>query len=373
MVKFGAKFMSDRVLITGGAGFIGSRLAKALSPRAERITVFDNLHTQVHGQHPLIPEFPDNVEFVQGDVTDKLQLRDATVRANPNLVFHLAAETGTGQSYDEPSRYSEVNVTGTANLIEAIRARPQTSESCRIVLAGSRAVYGEGAYTSDGSDLLVGPDRTVEALARGDFSPIAADGRSLTPVPTPETLETAPASVYAATKLMQEFLLSQCAAEDDYETVILRFQNVYGPGQSLRNPYTGVLSIFANQIMNGKTLNIFEDGEIVRDFIYVDDVVDALCVAGHIKNAPSGPINIGSGYPATILETARILLSELGEQPDKLRISGDFRPGDIRYAVADVTRARNDLNWHAKTDLKDGLFALAKWAKEGFVAEAKQY
>lgn len=372
MVKCGVSFMSERVFITGGAGFIGSRLAKALSPGTERITIFDNLHHQVHGPHPLVPEFAANVEFIQGDVTDVEHLRDAVVRSNPTLVFHLAAETGTGQSYDEPRRYSDVNVTGTANLIEAIRTRPESSKSCRIVLAGSRAVYGEGAYTSNGSDLCVGPDRSVEDLARGAFSPIDADGRVLTPVPTPETLETAPASVYASTKLMQEFILTQCAAESDYETVILRFQNVYGPGQSLRNPYTGVLSIFANQILNGKTLNIFEDGEIVRDFIYVDDVVDALCVAGQIKKAPLGPINIGSGYPATILETARILLSELNKRPDNLKISGDFRPGDIRYAVADVSRARNELGWHAKTGLKEGLSALAKWAQDGFIPETEQ-
>lgn len=358
--------LKNRIFITGGAGFIGSRLVKTLSPGKNQITVFDNLHPQVHGTDPVRPDFPENVTFIKGDVADAEKLQRGIAASKPNLVFHLAAETGTGQSYDEPRRYNQVNVIGTTNLIEALRKLDRSDGTCRVVLAGSRAVYGEGAYTSNGSDVIAGPARQGKNLAKGLYSPIGEDGGELDPIPTPESLPPNPASVYASTKLMQEFLLTQCAVEGDYEAAILRFQNVYGPGQSLRNPYTGVLSIFSNQILQGQTLNIFEDGQIVRDFVFVDDVVEALRMAGFASHTPDGPINIGSGYPATILETAQILLRDLGASRENFRISGDFRPGDIRYAVANVERARELLGWHAKTSLADGLSSLAQWAKAGF-------
>lgn len=330
--------------------------------------VFDNLHPQVHGTEPTLPKFSKNVVFRKGDVANAEELEEAIIASNPDLVFHLAAETGTGQSYDEPSRYNQVNVIGTANLIEAVRKLDRGKASCRIVLAGSRAVYGEGAYTSNGSDVLAGPARESKNLAKGLYTPVDRYGRKLDPISTPECLQPNPASVYASTKLMQEYLLTQCAVAGDYESVILRFQNVYGPGQSLNNPYTGVLSIFSNQILQGRTLNIFEDGEIVRDFVFVDDVVEALCKAGYTAQAPDGPVNIGSGYPATILETAQILLQELGANRQNFAISGDFRPGDIRHAVADVERAHTLLDWQAKTSLAEGLSSLAQWAKAGFEA-----
>jgi len=353
--------MGKTALITGGAGFIGSRLAHAISPDVDKVVVFDNLHPQVHGTNASPPPLPANAVFVRGDVCDARGLHRAVLSHAPNLIFHLAAETGTGQSYDEPARYCDVNVMGTTHLIEALRKLPKTTR--RVILAGSRAVYGEGAYQAPGGAIIAGPVRTVEDLSRGAFEPIAASGEPLKPVPTPESLPPAPASVYASTKLMQEYLLRQCADAGDFELVLMRFQNVYGPGQSLKNPYTGVLSIFCSQIMDGKRLNIFEDGGIVRDFIYMDDVVQSLVAGARAKTPPTGPVNVGSGYSASILECAQTLLELLGASRDNYTITGAFRAGDIRHAVADISKARETLDWAPRTSLRDGLKALATWAR----------
>jgi dTDP-L-rhamnose 4-epimerase len=355
--------MAKTALITGGAGFIGSRLAYAISSDVTKVVVYDNLHPQVHGANPAPPALPDNAFFVRGDVTDARLLRETIVAQVPDLIFHLAAETGTGQSYDEPARYCDVNVMGTTYLIEAVRGLPKDARR-RMVLAGSRAVYGEGAYEAGDGRIMVGPIRSPESLARGDFEPTVPGGGRLKPIPTPETLPPEPASVYASTKLMQEFLLSQCAAEGDFEVAVLRFQNVYGPGQSLRNPYTGVLSIFCSQIMDGKRLNIFEDGQIVRDFIYVDDVVSALVAASRVSRPPAAPVNIGSGYAASILECAQTLLELLGSSRDNYTITGAFRPGDVRHAVADISKAKAALGWTPQVGLREGLSALASWARK---------
>jgi dTDP-L-rhamnose 4-epimerase len=354
--------MEKTAFITGGAGFIGSRLAQAISGDVDKVVVFDNLHPQVHGANAAPPSLPANALFVRGDVCDAPALHQTMIEHTPDLIFHLAAETGTGQSYDEPARYCDVNVMGTTHLIEALRKLPKATR--RVVLAGSRAVYGEGAYQSPEGTIIAGPARTVEDLSRGVFEPLAASGEPLKPVPTPEMLPPEPASVYASTKLMQEYLLSQCAAEGDFELVLLRFQNVYGPGQSLKNPYTGVLSIFCSQIMDGTRLNIFEDGAIVRDFVYMDDVVQSLVASARVTTPPNGPINIGSGYAASILECAQTLLELLGASRDNLIVTGAFRAGDIRHAVADISKAKQTLGWAPRTSLRDGLKALATWARE---------
>lgn len=347
--------------ITGGAGFIGSRLARLLAERGERVVVFDNLHPQVHGERPVLPEWPKTVELVKGDVCDAGALAGALAAAKPRTVYHLAAETGTGQSYDEPARYCDVNVGGTCNLVEGLR-RNGLLET-RVVLAGSRAVYGEGAALGHDGRVVCAPPRRPEDLAAGKFLPMDEDGREFAPCPTPESLDPKPSSVYASTKLMQEFVLSQCAAGTAIEVVLLRFQNVYGPGQSLFNSYTGVLSIFARQILDGKELNIYEDGAITRDFVYVDDVVAALAASGASASAPVGPVNIGAGSDATILDAAKFLLAALGVRDGGYRVTGDFRPGDVRYAVADVALAKTALHWGPRVDLETGLGALAEWAK----------
>ncbi len=350
----------DRVLITGGAGFIGSRLARKLSDQAEVLS-FDNLHPQVHGLTPCASELNN----VRGDVANFTELENVVRYFKPTIIYHLAAETGTGQSWDEPTRYCQVNVIGTTNLVEAVRKSGKAVR--RIVLAGSRAVYGEGGYLDDGK-VVCGEPRRSEDMSAGDFAVKSRDGRTLTPVATPEDLAPRPASVYASTKLMQEDLLQQCFDGTDVEVNSLRFQNVYGAGQSLRNPYTGVISIFCEQIMAGKTLNIYEDGNIMRDFVHVSDVVNALAIlANQDLQIGTTPVNIGSGKAASILEMALVLLNNFDCDEDRLRISGDFRSGDVRYAVADVERARELLNWSAQMSFEDGLKEVSEWASAGGV------
>lgn len=354
----------NKILITGGAGFIGSRLAKRLaksSPNA-RICVIDNLHPQVHGKNPVEPVATAQIDFHRQDVTDHAGLNAVVQSFQPQLVYHLAAETGTGQSYDEPVRYCDVNIQGTANLIDAIR-RCESVE--RVVLAGSRAVYGEGAYVDSTGREFIGAPRDVTDLEAGRFDPAPPEW-AVTPVKTCGShsgIGVRPASIYASTKLMQEYLLEQAGAGAPWTATILRFQNVYGPGQSLNNPYTGVLSIFSKSLLQGATLDIFEDGNITRDFIFVDDVVESL-VAASAPNLPHGAIyDIGTGKAVSITEVARMLMRALGLPDDRYKISGNFRPGDIRHANASIESARKTLGWSPSISIEEGIQRLADWAK----------
>jgi dTDP-L-rhamnose 4-epimerase len=369
------KMAEQRIVITGGAGFIGTRTVRRLiensvkdsvtdSGTPVKIWVLDNLHPQVHGEGAKPPEFPVGVTFVQADVGDRATLTHLLKEAQPTIIIHMAAETGTGQSMDEIYRYCHVNVTGTAILLEAI-AQTQIPLA-RFILMSSRAVYGEGAYWDAVDDRpVVPPPRDAAAMVLGQFEPQML-GLSLRPVPTPETTPPTPSSIYASTKLMQEHLVQQAGAIAPWQATLFRFQNVYGPGQSLKNPYTGVLSIFSSQILAGKTLNIYEDGQIVRDFVFVDDVVTALVLACE-RVVPHGcVINIGSGRATTILEAAQILLKLYGRSPDDYRITGDFRAGDIRHAVADIQVADRLLNWQPQVSLEAGLAKLAAWCESEY-------
>jgi len=359
--------MSERILITGGAGFIGSHLVAALrreSP-ASTIWLFDNLHPQVHGPDAPGPAPAKQVVFRKGDITDRSALSSMVREAQPQVVYHLAAETGTGQSQDELFRYCHVNVSGTANLIEAIR-RESGTVTKQILLTGSRAIYGEGAYRDAAGTEFVGLPRNPEAMAQGDFSvPVPHDAKlPATPCPSHAGLAPNPASVYASTKLMQEYLLRQGGSGAAWRAVILRLQNVYGPGQSLRNPYTGVLTVFARQLLSQESLNIFEDGKIARDFVYVADVAEALLLAKG-RHLPHGTIlDIGTGQPATILEVAQRLIRLFGRTDQAFSITGQFRAGDIRHACADPRAANRHLGWAPRTDLDQGLRLFADWAKD---------
>ncbi|HSV80310.1 MAG TPA: NAD-dependent epimerase/dehydratase family protein [Ramlibacter sp.] len=359
----------QKILITGGAGFIGSRLAAALQAADAgcRIWVLDNLHPQVHGPDATPPALGERVTFLRGDVGEAADVEAAVAAARPDLVYHLAAETGTGQSYDEPTRYCKVNVLGTTHLVEAIR---RTGGVQRVVLAASRAVYGEGAYRDQGGTECVGLPRDAEAMSAGRFEvplPAGCTGPGV-PAASHAGLAPAPASIYASSKLMQEYLLTQAGEGAGWSTAILRFQNVYGPGQSLRNPYTGVLSIFARQLLEGGDLAIFEDGEIARDFVFVDDVVDALVRAGGAQLPHGAIIDIGLGQAATILEVAKSLMRALGRSEDSFRITGDFRVGDIRHARADIEPARRLLGWEPRVGVEEGLQRLAHWARSQYAA-----
>jgi dTDP-L-rhamnose 4-epimerase len=359
--------MTQRILITGGAGFIGSRLARSLCDSHE-VTIFDNFHPQVHG-YTCVEEATGLVgkcHIVRGDVANAEELRSAVRSCNPELIYHLAAETGTGQSYDEPTRYNLVNVIGTSNLIEAVRTHGKAVR--RIVLSGSRAIYGEGAAYDSQNHLRNAPPRRIDDMRRGDFNLKDERGAPLKPVPTPEKLAAAPASIYASTKLMQEYVCTQCAAGTDLEVVILRLQNVYGPGQSLRNPYTGVISIFCQKVEQGEWLDVFEDGEIIRDFVYVDDVVEAFRACMSLTAVPTSAINIGSGSPVSICSMAKSVLALYGRSPDEHRITGNFRAGDVRHAVAEVALARDLLAWQPHTDFATGLQRFVAWAQESQAA-----
>lgn len=344
----------ERILITGGMGFIGSRLVKVLEAQHEILSL-DCLHPQIHG---LIGHQFHSRNIV-GSVADAGKLAQVVRYFNPTVIYHLAAETGTGQSYDEPVRYCDVNIQGTVNLIEAARAGAKSLR--RVVVAGSRSVYGEGAYR-DGDRIVGGRPRESATMAAGNFAVMSEDGRPLEPVPTPEWLPPRPTSVYATSKLAQEYLLKQCFDGTDVDVICLRFQNVYGAGQSLSNPYTGVISIMSQIALDGRQLNVFEDGAIARDFVHVSDVVQALALVSEPgQTIGSDPINIGSGRPVTITEMASKLLELLGKDPNNYHISGDFRAGDVRYAVADIARAKSVLGWSAQVSFEDGMKEIAEW------------
>jgi dTDP-L-rhamnose 4-epimerase len=358
------------VLITGGAGFIGARLAMTLSDR-HRVTVFDNFNPQVHDAVPQtrMRLARHGVDVITGDIRDRREVGAAVARTRPRVIYHLAAETGTGQSYSKPTHYTDVNVMGTAHLIEAVRRH--VPDLPRIILAGSRSVYGEGSCLDAQGRPACAMDRRQPDLDAGLFQPRSRTGALLTPVPTDATCPVAPASVYASTKLMQEYLLSQAFWGTPTRVGILRLQNVYGPGQSMNNPYTGVLSIFCRQILDGQVLDIFEDGQITRDFVQVDDVVRAFAMMGQARAMPQEVLDIGVGQGATILSVAQTLLACLGAPPDRLVVTGAYRPGDIRHAVADISRAVTLLGWRPDVALPDGLARLAAWSRDQVSYPAK--
>ena len=357
----------SRILITGGAGFIGKRLALSLRAVGNEVVVVDNFHPQVHSDPSgTLAELQSaGVQVVEADVRDGATLTETIANSGAETIVHLAAETGTGQSYDLPAHYCDVNVTGTARLLEAMRsANARGVHVRRVLLAGSRAVYGEGACLNDAGTLVTAVPRLAGDLTRHDFMPKDHRGTRVAPVAScAATTVAAPASIYASTKLMQEYVLRQGLEQAGIECVILRLQNVYGAGQALHNPYTGVLSIFVQQLLDGRTLEIYEDGQIVRDFVHVSDVVAAFHRACEMPLPPADTVDVGSGNATTILEVAKNLISILGLDDDRIRISGKFRPGDIRHAVADISAARDALSWGPKVTLDEGLASLVQWAR----------
>lgn len=354
---------NKRIFITGGAGFIGSKLVHHLIKHgAKEITIFDNLHSQVHGQNAKFENFGPKVQCIKGSVENFEELNKAVYSSDPDIIIHFAAETGTGQSLDQIYRYTNVNVMGTVNLLNTIDNL--SNRNRHFLLSSSRSVYGEGPHENNAGIITPALTRDPGKMKAGDFGVYSINGEELKAVGMSHTAYTDPKSVYASTKLMQEHLLLNTSKSKNITPRILRFQNVYGPGQSLRNPYTGVLSIFAALILNDGTLNIFEDGKILRDFVYVDDVVAACLKAMASDRDFHHPIDIGSGNPITILDAAKTLLKHLGYPSDKYFISGDFRDGDIRAAYADIEAANKLLDWEPKVSIEQGLLNLATWSKQ---------
>jgi dTDP-L-rhamnose 4-epimerase len=352
------------VLITGGAGFIGSSLSLKLVSRGWSVTVLDNLSRQVHGadperDSPLYRKIAGKVNFLKGSVTSKDDLRKAI--KGQSVIVHLAAETGTGQSMYEIERYSEVNVGGTSKLLDLLANEPHAAVKC--VVASSRAVYGEGRYLHGEQGYVYPSQRLDEDMAKGDFEcKIGGGSVKLKLVATDEDSRIHPTSVYGITKQVQEQLVMAVCPTLGIAPVAFRYQNVYGPGQSLANPYTGILSIFSTRILNGNDIAIFEDGKESRDFVFIDDVVDATILGIEMEAADNQVFNVGEGIPTDVLTVAKALRSALGRQVEFV-MSGKYRVGDIRHNYADLTRVRTVLGFTPKWDFKSGIQAFVEWVK----------
>jgi dTDP-L-rhamnose 4-epimerase len=346
---------TGRVLITGGAGFIGSYIADELLQRGYRVRVLDSLIPQVHGPDRARPGYlAAEVELVRADVRDPDAVRDAL--RGVDAVYHLAARVGVGQSMYEVTEYTSVNNIGTAVLLEALIAQPVQ----RLIVASSMSVYGEGLYRDAAEQPYEHARRTTEQLARGDWDPRGSDGAALTPVPTPETKPPTLASVYALSKYDQERMCLLVGAAYQIPTVALRFFNVYGPRQALSNPYTGVLAIFAARYLNDKPALIFEDGRQRRDFVHVRDIAAGCRLALEVEAAAGGVFNLASGEPLTIRAIADRAAEALGKSIEP-QITGQHRVGDIRHCLADIGLARRVLGYQPRIDLATGLAELAQW------------
>ena len=346
--------MGETVLITGGAGFVGRHVAQALLARGDRVRAFDLLIEQVHPERERPKELHPDVELTVGDIRDADAVKQ--VLHGVDSVIHLAAEVGVGQSMYAVDRYVSVNEFGTAVLFQQLLATPVR----RVVIASSMSVYGEGLYQdAEGrllEDVVRGP-RNPD----GSWDPLDAQGRPLTPVATPETKRPALKSVYAINKYVQERLTLTLAAQYGMESAALRLWNIYGPGQALSNPYTGVLAIFASRLMHGDAPMVFEDGRQRRDFVHVSDAAAAFLLALDRAEANGEVFNIGSGEDRSVEEVARLQAASMGRGDIAPAITQEARAGDIRHNIPDLSKARDKLGYVPKQDFAAGLEQLAGW------------
>lgn len=352
-----------KILITGGAGFIGANLVCRFYKEGHQLCVLDNLSPQIHGydslQSPLRQQIEGCCEFVFGDVTDVEVVRQSLEGCD--AVVHLAAETGTGQSMYELTRYAQTNVQGTAVVLEAIVEKKDRVQ--KVVVASSRAVYGEGRYSIDGR--FVYPSTRLESdLSQGRFEPRCKDtGRDLQLEATDEESRIAPSSIYGVTKYSQEQMTLLTCKAIGIDATALRFQNVYGPGQSLSNPYTGILSIFSTRIRHGRGIDIYEDGQESRDFVYIDDVVDAIVLALTRPEAAHEVFGIGTGVATSVMSVAQALVAQYGIDVP-IQVTGSYRVGDIRHNFADTNKAKELLGFQAQIGFNEGISNFARWVLE---------
>ena len=364
----------EKILITGGAGFIGSNLALALLKRGHQVTVLDNLSEQIHGKNPektspLYLSIKDKVHFIKGTVACRETLQKAI--ADNTVIVHLAAETGTGQSMYEIQHYTDVNIGATALLLDILTNEKHSVK--KVVVASSRAIYGEGKYYNKTKNTFVYPlQRTDEDMQKGDFEVKDPQNHSdvLELVATTEDAIIHPTSVYGITKQVQEQVVMTVCPTINIAGVAFRYQNVYGPGQSLKNPYTGILSIFSTQIKNGNGINIFEDGKETRDFVFISDVVDATVLGIEKETANNQVFNVGTGVATDVITVATELSNNYGIQVP-ITISGNYRLGDIRHNYADITKARQLLGFEPKISFKEGLKQFTDWVNTQEVEEDK--
>lgn len=347
----------NKILITGGAGFIGSHLCDELISKGYSVRVLDSLIAQVHGPDAERPEYlhPD-VELVVGDVRDKAAVLSAL--KGVDAVYHFAARVGVGQSMYEVNEYTDVNNRGTAVLLEALIENPVK----RLIVASSMSIYGEGLYVSENGDVVEDASRPLQQLKNSDWE-LYHDGTPLKPIATPESKKPSLASVYALSKYDQEVMSLICGKAYNIPTVALRFFNVYGTRQALSNPYTGVLAIFASRYLNNKGPLIFEDGEQKRDFVSVKDVAKACRLALEVEEAAYEVFNIGSGNSYTVNEIARKLSQTMGVDVEQ-NVTGEYRVGDIRHCFGDISKAKRILGFEPEVNFEDGLKELAEWLEE---------
>ncbi len=347
--------MKGTVLITGGAGFIGSHLASELLRAGYHVRVLDSLIAQVHGARPERPAYlHKDAELMVGDVRNPDVLDRAL--AGVDAVYHFVALVGVGQSMYQIAEYTSVNNLGTAVLLE----RLVKHRISKLVIASSMSVYGEGRYLTRGGQPVDHASRTTTQLKAHEWEMTAPNGSPLQPVPTPETKQPSLASVYALSKYDQEQMCLMVGRAYGVPTVAMRFFNAYGPYQSLSNPYTGVLAIFASRLMNGQRPIIFEDGEQLRDFVSVYDVARACRLALEVDAARDLVFNVGSGQTISVRDVAKALARVLGKKIDP-EITGNYRVGDIRHCFPDISLARNVLGYKPVMTLENGMRDLAAW------------
>lgn len=347
--------MSKHILITGGAGFIGSHLCDELLAQGYKVRALDNLSEQVHGSDRERPDYLDReVELMIGDVRDKSAVEKAL--KGIDAVYHFASAVGVGQSMYEIEQYVDVNCRGTAVLLEALSKRPVE----RLIAASSMSIYGEGLYVTPEGKSWAHASRSIRQLKEGKWEVMDHDGRALAPVKTPESKTPSLSSIYALTKFDQERSCLITGQAYKMPTVALRFFNVFGTRQASSNPYTGVLAIFSARLLNGKPPVIYEDGLQKRDFVSVYDIAKACALALTAPEAPGMVFNIGSGAPVSIMEVARRMASVFGKDIEP-HVTGKYRMGDIRHCYSDISLAEQTLGYEPSVTLEEGLRELSVW------------
>lgn len=358
------------ILISGGAGFIGSNLTKKLISKGYRVTILDNLSKQIHGidqKSELYNSIKGISTFILGDVCNAEDWKKAL--KGQDAVIHLAAETGTGQSMYEISRYNDVNILGTSHLLDFLANHKNSVK--KLIIASSRSIYGEGKYKCRNHGVVYPNKRVASHMMKGKFD-LFSDvcGSELDLMPTDENSKIHPSSIYGITKHQQEQMMLLMGKSLGIPAVALRYQNVYGPGQSLSNPYTGILSIFSTRMLNGNDIDIYEDGKQSRDFVFIDDAVEATILALEKEEANHKIFNVGSGEATTVNEVAHSLKS-LYNSNVNISINGIFRSGDIRHNYADLNKIKNLLEFTPKFDFQTGILSFVEWVKTQEVKEDK--
>jgi dTDP-L-rhamnose 4-epimerase len=362
---------NKKILISGGAGFIGSHLINRLFSMGYDVTVLDNLLPQIHGDDPfntstLYRSISEKVNFLYGSVTNREDWLKAI--EDNEIVVHLAAETGTGQSMYQINHYVNTNVGGTALLLDILANKKTKVE--KVIVASSRAIYGEGKYLSEELGIVYPGHRADGQMKQGNFEVTHPNCiKPLQVMPTDEDSKIHPSSIYGITKQNQEQMTLVACAAMGIKAVVFRYQNVYGPGQSLRNPYTGILSIFSNQIRNNLPINIFEDGKESRDFVYIDDVVNATLLGIENEKIRNEVFNVGSGLATSVSEVATHLMSNYGKTVPT-STTGNYRLGDIRHNYADLTKIKKQLGFEPTIRFSEGLKKFCDWVNEQPVFES---